>query len=78
MRDDVCMLSVRYPLVECVFLPHGLPQARVRQKGWTNVRIFGSMESLGMSYVGIPFRMVEFETTPVRTPLTSQWFLDLS
>ena len=72
MRDDVCMLSVRYPLVEYVFLPHGLLQARVRQKGWTNVRIFGSMESLGMSHVGIPFRMIEFETTPARTPLTSQ------
>ena len=71
MRDDGCVLSVRYPLVEYVLLPHRLLQARVRQKGWTNVRIFGSVESLGMSHWGIPFRMIEFETTPARTPLTS-------
>ena len=29
-----------------------------------SVRIFGSVESLRMSHVGIPFRMIELETTP--------------
>ena len=43
----------------------------IRQKWWTNVRIFGSVESPRMFHVGIPFRMIEFETTPARTPLTS-------
>ena len=52
MHDDGCILSIRYPLVECVFLPQRLLQARARQKGWTNVRIFGSVESWGMSHVG--------------------------
>ena len=28
------------------------------------VRIFGSVESLRMSHVGIPIRIIEFETTP--------------
>ena len=28
-----------------VFLSHRVLQARARQKGWINVRIFGSMES---------------------------------
>ena len=65
------MLSIRYPLVECVFLPHRLPQARAQHKGWTNVRIFGSMESRGMSRAGIPLRMIAFETTPACTLLTS-------
>ena len=63
MRDDGSMLGIRYPVVECVFLPHRLLQARVRQKGWTNVRIFGSVESRGMSHVGIPPRMIALGTT---------------
>ena len=46
MRGDGCMLSIRYPFVECIFfLPQRLLQARARQKGWTGVRIFGSVES---------------------------------
>ena len=44
-------------------------RAKVRLVKPGSVRIFGSVESLGMSHVGIPFRMIEFETT--RTPLTS-------
>ena len=36
----------------------------MRQKGWTNVRIFGSVENRGMSHVGIPPRMIALETTP--------------
>ena len=75
MRDNERMLSVRYALDECVILPRRLLQARARQKGWTNVRIFGSVESRGMSHVGIPLRMIAFETTLVCSLTTSKWFL---
>ena len=35
------------------------------------VRIFGSVESRGMSHVGIPPRMIALETTPAYPPPTS-------
>ena len=47
-------------LLSNVFLPHRLLQARARQKRWTNVRIFGSVESRGMSHAGTPLRMIAF------------------
>ena len=37
----------------------------------TSVRIFGSVESRGMSHAEIPLRMIAFETTPACTLLTS-------
>ena len=36
-----------------------------------SVRIFGSVESRGMSHVGIPLRIIALETTPACTLLTS-------
>ena len=65
MEQQKCMYAYN------LYNPSGMPTTFLQTLSG-DVRIFGSVESRGMSHVGIPLRMIALETTPACTNLTSQ------
>ena len=63
MRDDGCMLSIRYPLVECVIFAAPLAVGNVTTKRvdkCEDIRVCGELRDVPC---GNLLRMIAFETT---------------